>query len=146
MKSPERMAANIEKLLRLSRLKVDEAKAGLAAVQVARQSTETALAQLDHAYLQECRRAERQPCDASSSMLAPFAERMRIKRANMLATLAQYEAQEQALRADLEAAQVEINKLDHVVGLVDANQSRKAATANQHLLDDIATKRWQNRA
>jgi len=79
-------------------------------------------------------------------MLAHFAERMRIKRANMLATLAQYEAQEEALRTDLETAQIEINKLEHVAGLADAHQSRKEATANQHLLDDLAARRWQTRA
>ena len=128
MGSSDRLERSVEKLLKVARLKADDVNAELAAIRVSRNSTETALAQLDHADLQERHRIERMQARDPGLSIEPainaFTERSRIKRANMAATLAQLNTREAHTKTALQEAFSEIKKLEHLIEIAE----RKRAT------------------
>ena len=153
MGSTDHLANSVAKLLKVARMNADEVNAGLAAIRVSRGSTETALAQLDHAILQERRRIEKEQGDASAldpafidSMMAAYMERIRHKRDNMMTTLGQLADREDRLQDDLQGAYSEIKKLEHLIALTE----RKAAHGKKRKQDadrdaDVAMRYSQSR-
>lgn len=137
------LGSSADKLLRLARLQSDDTNAALASVRVARASTETALAQLDHQLLTEQRKAEEQrDIIDTSEFMNNFSERVRIKRANMLATLAQLDAQEQSLNDDLSNAYKEIKKFERLIELSERREHKRRAKLKQNASDDLIGVRY----
>ncbi|MEL6379159.1 MAG: hypothetical protein AAGK25_03055 [Pseudomonadota bacterium] len=139
MGSSDRLAHSVQKLLKVARLEADRINADLAAIRVSRTSTETALAQLDHADLQERHRLEKMqaanPALAMNDAATNFVERSRIKRANMTATLDQLGTREEAAKTDLQTAYAEIKKLEHLIEISE----RKAGETARRAQDEVRT-------
>jgi len=91
MSNNDRLVKTAEKLLQVARMRGDEVTGSLAAIRVARESTQTALAQLDHSLLQEQRRVElaverdredgnvANPIDPAQLMAAKYADKTSFK-------------------------------------------------------------------
>ncbi len=131
------------KLLRVARQQCDETTAELAAIRVARTSTETALAQLDHQLLSEQRLAEqKRSITDSTEFMARFSERVRIKRANMLATLAQFDAREQSLNDDLSHAYAEIKKFERLIEMAERRDKKEQNRRQNQTSEDLVSARY----
>ena len=142
MRSSNPLHKSVIKLLSIARAKESELSASLASVQIARASTETALAQVDRAVIDEHRRAEIEretnPALDVNLAVARFAESLRAKRANMATTLAQLTERERDLKAELSAANIEISKLEHLAGTYEKRDRAANAQREQAELDDQA--------
>ncbi len=143
MASSDRNGSTLNKLLKVARVKVDEINASLAAVKVARDSTETAIARLDYSVIEEQRRAEKMqeryqqgesPIDMTGAA-EDYAKKIAIKRANMQATLSQLEERERVFNEDLVERYNEIKKLEHLIDSADRKvktQRGRRAEARQN--------------
>ncbi len=150
MSNNDRLVKTAEKLLQVARMRGDEVTGSLAAIRVARESTQTALAQLDHSLLQEQRRVElaverdredgnvANPIDPAQLMAAKYADKIRINRANMIATLEQLDEREQALNDDLQLNHAEVKKYERLLEVSDrknkALQQRREEKENDALI------------
>ena len=130
-----------DKLLRLARRRCDDTSAALAAVRVSRTSTETALVQLDHKMLTEQRRVEQSDNPAAHEDLARFMEEVRIKRANMTATLGQLDERETALNDDLSEALTEVRKFERLIELAERRDRKASDRRETKLVDDLTSSR-----
>lgn len=146
MGNTDRLSRSVEKLLKVARLKADEINASLAAIRVARNSTETALAQLDHGLLEEqCRlekmRVNHATADLERSLNA-YTDKVRIKRANMHATLAQLAEREEGLKDDLVEAFAEIKKMEHLVAISEKNSQKTKQKRSFAYQDEMIAARY----
>ncbi len=135
------LGSSADKLLRLARRRCDDTSAALAAVRVSRTSTETALVQLDHKMLTEQRRVEQSDNPAAHEDLARFMEEVRIKRANMTATLGQLDERETALNDDLSEALTEMRKFERLIELAERRDRKASDRRETKLVDDLTASR-----
>lgn len=146
MGSSDRLAHSVQKLLKVARLEADRINADLAAIRVSRSSTETALAQLDHADLQEQHRLEKMqatnPELAANEASTNFVERSRIKRANMTATLDQLAMREETAKSELQTAYGEIKKLEHLIEISERKQGETARRAEAEMRNEMLGVRY----
>ncbi|MEL6507783.1 MAG: hypothetical protein AAGL18_08330 [Pseudomonadota bacterium] len=146
MGSSDRLAHSVQKLLKVARLEADRINADLAAIRVSRSSTETALAQLDHADLQEQHRLEKMqatnPALAANEASTNFVKRSRIKRANMTATLDQLAMREETAKSELQTAYCEIKKLEHLIEISERKQGETARRAEAEMRNEMLGVRY----
>lgn len=132
MSQNDRLAKTADKLLNVAKMRCDEVKAELAAIRVARESTQTALAQLDHSLLQEQRRVElaheregNSDIDPAEVMANRYADKIRINRTNMIATLDQLDAREVSLKEALGESHAELKKYERLMEINDRRERDK---------------------
>ena len=123
--------ANLEKLLRIARAEADALRADLADIERARVAAEAGLEALEKDIREESVRAD-------GADFARFIDGARERRRNLTATVFSLRDAEAAARANLEAAFVELKKLDHLLESERTVAARGKRRADARKMDDIA--------
>ena len=137
MTDDQRMLANLEKLLRLANADADALRIDLADVERARRSTEASLQGMEDTV----RREQEMMKDAGVVDLAAYLEGMRERRLNLQTTLMTLSEAEEATRDRLEAAFVEIKKLEHVIDLNKLAAKKARGRQEVRAADDLGASR-----
>jgi flagellar export protein FliJ len=133
MNDTPRLRENMEKLLRIARGEADALRADLADIERARAAAKTSLTSLDEKIRTE------DVAGADHGDLARFLEGTRERRLNLRNTVATLDRAEENARLDLEAAFIEIKKLEHVLDASDAASRRASVKRDASAMQEIAS-------
>jgi len=149
MPTHDRLGAGASKLLKLARTKADEINVAMVALRVSRNSTETALARLDHDFLEEQKRAELEKINqgerfnpANMQDFNAYTDKIRVNRTNMLATIGQLNERENVLKSELADCFTEIKKLEHLIEVAERSQRRMSAKKASKQADQVLMARY----
>lgn len=123
----------VESLLRVARAEADALRVDLSDIEAAKASTESALAAIDDDIRKE------EALAGGGEDLARYIDAARNRRCNLTTTLKSLAISEERTRGSLEAAFLEIKKLEQLIDAHHAAERRRAAKADAARLDDVGT-------
>lgn len=127
----------LKQLLKLARGDADALRIDLVDIEQARDAAETSLTGLADAV----RREEAAITEHSGADLAPYIEGVRARRLNLQTTLMTLTEAEESARDRLEAALIEIKKLEHLIDLSGEAAKKAARRDHRRQIDEIAARR-----
>ncbi len=122
----------VHKLLRLARAEADALREDLADIERAQVSAAASLQALD-----ENIRAEEEKAGAGPD-LARYIDAARQRRRNLTAARATLSSAEEKARANLQAAFIEMKKLEHLLDVHQASARRQARKADAAMMEEAA--------
>ena len=131
-----RARRSLEKLMKLARADADALRVDLADIERARSAAEASLADLDEKATNEETVAGHTVAD-----IAAYREGVRARRLNLRTTLITLEDAELNARTRLEAAFIEVKKLEHLIEINDRADKKAGRRGDLNAMDDIATMR-----
>jgi len=131
-----RARRSLEKLMKLARADADALRVDLADIERARSAAEASLADLDEKAANEETVAGHAVAD-----IAAYREGARARRHNLRTTLITLEDAELNARTRLEAAFIEVKKLEHLIEINDRADKKAGRRGDLNAMDDIATMR-----
>ncbi len=131
-----RARRSLEKLMKLARGDADALRVDLADIERARSAAEASLADLDEKAANEEAVAGHAVAD-----IAAYREGVCARRHNIRTTLITLEDAEMNARTRLEAAFIEVKKLEHLMEINDRADKKAGRRSDLNAMDDIATMR-----
>lgn len=128
-----RSRQSLDKLLRLARADADAVRADLADIECARASAESSMARLQ----ETARREEELVKEQAGADFVAYLEGVRERQRNLQTTMMTLAEAEEGAHGRLEAAHIEIKKLEHLIAM-NERASRKAAARSERLASDEA--------
>ena len=131
-----RARRSLEKLMKLARADADVLRVDLTDIEHAQGAAEASLADLDEKATNEEAVAGHAVAD-----IAAYREGVRARRHNLRTTLITLGDAEMNTRTRLEAAFIEVKKLEHLIEINDRADKKAGIRSDRHEMDDIATMR-----
>ena len=138
MKETPRARRSLTQLLKIARSDADALRVDLADIEKARQAAENAIMDLDRQAAAEEEKAASIASEEASFALAAFRDGVRARKHNLQTTLLTLEESAEKARASLEAAFVEVQKLEHLMEINDRADRKKAGQKDRRDMDEIA--------